>query len=240
MKRILFVSILALLSCTTAISCKKSVGDTTTPHEEAWWRILAIDESFTDTTTSTAMQAREQTFCRYIDQDDYLQIKVLGYVNGKYAIEVKNKQNAWVDLWFLFTNLNITAVSPNRSNSMSFNKIGPRATEVFYFTGALQVGKIKVKALTIEEWKGEWPEWLEVCVDNTILPITYLENKARYDKNKKATIITFKIDDPTKLNKFIFEKLVGTEWTHGFEMSCDKVRKEYEVIIFDDEQKTGH
>lgn len=223
MKRLFF----ALLITTTLFSCKKETITQNAPHEKAWYRVLAIGK---DTSKSSSMNARTESYS-YADLDDYLEAKILGYTSGQYVVEIKNKQSCKADIQFSYDGVGITDVSPNPKNSINYNEIPGNSTKVFYLTGKLKTGKIKIKALTICNWCGSDPKWLKLDVSVDLLPINFIENRASYDVKTNKVTVAFTIDDPSQIDQIIIQKQDGIEWKQAMLILCDKVTKAYNIKL---------
>jgi hypothetical protein len=196
--------------------------------ESEWYRVSAIGS---DTTSTRWMQARTEAYS-YSDSDDYLSAKVVGYSNGQYIVEVKNKQTCGrVDLQFSYESLSVTAISPNPNNSIYYNSIGSGATQLFYVTAKLRSGKIKVKALTVCNWCGENPEWLKLDVNEGILPITFLESKTTRDAKTGKVTVSFSIDDPLQIDWYLIERMKGAEASQAALIAGDKTTKSFTIKL---------
>lgn len=95
-------------------------------------------------------------------QDAYLGAKFLGYSNGKYAIELTNKQssNCNPDFSIIPQGVTISNVTPDPKNSVTNNTING-IVDTFYLTGPfVPTAHFLITDLSICQWKGSMPTTL--------------------------------------------------------------------------------
>lgn len=102
--------------------------------------------------------------------DGYLNVQYLGYTNGKYKVQVKNLQNCNADIALQYHSQNV--------DGLVNYQIPANGTQVYEIPGS-GFQWIKVKALTICQWRGNHPVWL--ILDYVALPVKI--------KNLKVTVI---------------------------------------------------
>lgn len=94
--------------------------------------------------------------------DGYLNVQYMGKVNGIHKVQVKNLQSCKVDLAFYVDGKTISPI-------LSYGQINASDTKVFDITGNANL--IKVKALTVCNWRGNPPIWL--ILDYVSLPVKF-------------------------------------------------------------------
>jgi hypothetical protein len=229
MKSIKFVALLVLLLGT--FSCKKSVDIAQSqPVDKMWWRVLLVGE---DTTTLQSMYAREYAgpTSDYphasVDSDAYLSASLLGYSNGRYLVQVTNKQNCTVGIQWHFDGVTITAITPNPLNSLLNNQLAPNSTQLFYLTGDKKLGKIDVQATTTCTPIGSFnPKWLMLDITAMVLPVSAAAYTAK-TIDDKTTEISFDVKDPSTVDWVIVQNLKDGVWKQALLLGCDHITQHY-------------
>ena len=150
--------------------------------------------------------------------DGYITVKYLGYSNGKYAIQVVNKQTGCnPDIKFTWDDdTKITAITPDSKNNAHFGTVTGAST-IFYFTGTLNTHAIfKVTDQTICQWMGSNPEAIVISVAVfTPTPITF-KGPARLEwQNEDHTKlkVSFDIATISGINEIHYQvRKVNGEW----------------------------
>lgn len=221
-------TIMAILLATTLFSCSKKGNLTEDQSTKEWYRVLAIGS---DTSYTQWMQARTESYS-YADSDDYLSAKVIGYSNGQWIVEVKNKQTCGkVDIQFSYESISVTGISPNPKNNIYYNSINSGATQLFFISAKMKAGKIKVKALTVCNWCGDDPKWLKLDVNEGVLPITFLETNTTRDNKTGKVTVSFSIDDPSNIDHFIIERMSGNVSSQAAFIESDKKTKSFIIHL---------
>lgn len=105
-------------------------------------------------------------------QDKYLTVVNLG--NG--VLEVTNLQNCAVDIELAYDGKMIK-LTPNTKNHLKFTQI-PKGKSHIQFT-AVGLTYISVKALTICNWQGAMPVWVNVDLNTGTLPVKIVNLRSK-------------------------------------------------------------
>lgn len=224
MKQLIFAISISVIMFS---SCKKESESKMEEHVKSPYTVLAIGQ---DTARTPFMWARSEALPVLIAEDTYLRIELLGYTNGQYVLQVKNKQKCEADFQLSYTDITVSAISPNRKNSLYYDQVKANRTETFYITGSKHIGKIKVKALTICEWSCD-PEWLSVDITAAILPITYLSYSS--ETHDGFVTLNWAIENPQETDKYVVLKQVGDALVTVWTQTSDKTTKNHSINIWD-------
>lgn len=217
-------------------SCSKSSDmlDSKTSKGKNYFQVYAIGADTTKTNILVVNSASADMTNPHDseNEDNYMKLKLLGYFNGEYIIEVTNKQSCQADIELHYDGVDITAIVPNKKNSLTHIWVASNSTETFKLKGPGKIGKIKAKALTICNWKDKNPKWVSVDITAVTLPIDYTEVKATNigGKNNNKVKIEFSIDDPASIDRFeIWQSIDGKNFSLTKTKPCDRVTKRYSI-----------
>lgn len=129
--------------------------------------------------------------------DPYLSTQYLGYENGKHKVKVTNLQSCRVDIQFQYAGP-VTGISPNPNNNPEYNSVGGSGSQVFEITGTSSL-QIHIKALSICDWKGNMPIWVNP-LDN-ILPVKFTSISAK-QISKNEIKVTFEVGEEINVSHY--------------------------------------
>lgn len=224
------ISALAVAVIMTAPACTREIDPPAQQeHVKEPYRILAIGKTPGDTSTSSTMWARTETVGLVTAEDSKLRAELIGYQNinghGVYTVAMTSKLNCQSNLQWGWEQLNIDSIGPNAADR---DVLPANGYKVFTLVGDAKVGKIKVQA---QSDCGN-SSTLIVNITLAILPITYIQNTAKYDASTDRVTLDFTIDRPETINWFLVQKLQADRtWITVFTVPADDNIKTYRVPI---------
>jgi hypothetical protein len=209
------------------VACTKSNESVKQEHQKAYYNVLAIS---TDTTGTPWMYARTETVGLVIAEDDKLKAELMSFsnINGHahYMVRVTSKISCDMTLNWGWDGLTIDEISPN-NNLLLANEV-----KTFELIGDAKIGKIKVQGQHIGN---DCPNSSTLIINITmqILPIKYIAYSTKYDEKTGDVTISFEIDDPTVIDRFVIQKEKEGKISELMNFKCDKKTKKYSIPIWE-------
>jgi len=230
-KSIILPVIMFMMGVGMLVSCQKSSSEETIEKKgKNFFQIYAIGA---DTTKTNIIVVNTAGPHESENEDPYLKLNLLtyDYSTGEYLLEVTNKQSCQADIELHYDGVSITAITPNKKNNLEHIWVAANTTELFRLKGSPKIGKIKAKALTICNWQGKNPKWVQVDITNITLPIKYTEVTSSKIGNNKVRI-EFSIDDPGIIDYFeVWQSKDSKYYILTKSIKCDKGVKKYSIEL---------
>lgn len=236
-KGFICIILLVMIIFSSCSQAKKETLPAQDQYVEGWTRVLGVNHTNKDTSSTKYMQARIEALA--VDEDTQLKAELISWTplpggNAKYEIKMTNKTNCQMILRWNWENLNpVISIEPNdtTAGTLQADVIKANQIKTYFFIARAMPGKIFVKSEKSNS-TCEPSRQLKIEITTTILPIEFTGSAT--SRVGDQMVVQWSTDTPGDVDTFF------VMWTPTgrkedevckYILGCDKITKKYTITF---------